>query len=96
MSYQVVIRRNSDNVKRVHVDLGEWNREMINDVETIDEYWWLEGNGGCDCNRKHLFDAVADPDAPDDDISCPCNVGPNEYSVLEARLPDGTIIPLET
>lgn len=83
MVYKIVIRRNSDGVKHVCRGFdGDWS-----------EYWWLEGNGACDCNRKRTFEEVMDPDLPEDETSCPCGSG--AYSVLEARLPDGTVIELE-
>jgi len=84
MSYKVVIRRNSDGQKRVYISNLEWDDST---------FWWTEGNGGCDCNRKRFFERVADPDWAGE---APCWTGPEpEYSILEARLSDGTIIPLE-
>lgn len=84
MAYKIVIRRNSDD--RIHVCPGFLGK--------FSEFWWSEGNGACDCNRKVIFDRVSDPESPryDPDIY-PC--GETEYSVLEARLPDGKIYRFE-
>lgn len=98
MTYKVVIRRNSDGRKHVckMPDSCKWVHPGENKAspEYDTSYWWLEGNGACDCNRKRFFDNVADEDAEDTEEACPCGEG--EYSVLEVRLNDGRVIKLET
>lgn len=35
------------------------------DSPDTDDYWWSEGNGGCDCNRAPYFGIEEDgPDGP--------------------------------
>lgn len=50
-------------------------------------YWWTEGNMSCDCNRSIIFN-----DWIDMNFEC----GEEQYSVLAAKLEDGTIIPIES
>jgi hypothetical protein len=38
-------------------ETGE-RRESCSD---FDDYWWAEGNGACDCNRRLLFGLSEDP-----------------------------------
>ena len=56
--------------------------------EGFSPYWWSEGNGGCDCNRRLLFDA--DPPAG----TC---VGSARYLItdFEAQPSDDRVLTLE-
>lgn len=65
----VTIRRGSDGVARVSDE--NWTLQ-----ENIDEpgapllFWWTEGNGGCDCNRRLFFArAAGEPDPEDYDCT---------------------------
>ena len=33
-------------------------------------YWWVEGNGACDCNRHLLFERAAGREPPADERGC--------------------------
>tara|TARA_R110000868_G_scaffold13885_2_gene64485 strand:- start:185 stop:454 length:270 start_codon:yes stop_codon:yes gene_type:complete len=59
---QVVLQRVSDGEQRTVVD---------EDSEYADgaEFWWTEGNGGCDCNRGLYFERAAGRD-PDNRMPC--------------------------
>ncbi len=82
MKHSVDIRRNSDGEVRRYERGLEWRSD----------FFWLEGNGACDCNRYQFFEeAGGRDDAYEDDAPC----GDTAYSVLRAILEDGTIIPLD-
>ncbi len=54
---QVVIVRNSDGERRI--DVPSWKPCYT----WSDEYWWTEGNMGCDCNRALCWARIdGDPD----------------------------------
>lgn len=42
-----------------------------------DEFWWAEGNGGCDCNRHLLFELAHGREPADDECVC----GSDRYAV---------------
>ena len=85
VGYKVVIRRNSDGQKRVHVSHTDYFHPCGS------AFWWEEGNGGCDCNRKLFFEQVADPEWEGETS---CNVGPNEYDIVEFRdMNNNVLIP---
>lgn len=45
------------------------------------DFWWLEGNYACDCNRKMEFDRARGMSEDEIDAgSYPCNGGPNRYT----------------
>lgn len=72
----IVIRRNSDGKIRT----AHWNNWRPWGGEAS-EYWWSDGNMGCDCNRAKLFwEAAGSPvDEPHDRHEC----GDDAFSVLE-------------
>lgn len=82
--YTVLLRRNSDGEVREYHDESEWGDSG--------EYYWLEGNASCDCNR-HLFFAWANGEklAWDDGIDCSDGL----YTAIKAILPDGAEVMLE-
>lgn len=93
MSYIVTIRKN---------DTGEIRRyecDLIWDDEGCPFWWSTDGNAGCDCNLGRNF-LRAGPDAPPadnpswnySDFDC----GETAYRPLDAYLPDGRVIPLDT
>jgi hypothetical protein len=83
MSYKVAIRRNKSGEVRIV--------EMGTDWHEASEFWWTEGNMGCDCNRHDVFQGAVD-DEPDDFYPC----GHTEYTALYAEMPDGTRIKLDS
>ena len=66
----ISLRRNSDGVVRTYTEKElKWHDHS--------EFWWSDGNAGCDCNRQLYFNRAA-PDQPqDDDSSC----GDDRFSV---------------
>lgn len=86
MTYQVLIRRNSDGVERLRTVEWDW----FKNGEHGDLYWWTEGNFGCDCNRKWEFErAYGEPISEQG----PC--GRAAYTVVKAILPNGLEIPID-
>ena len=57
--------------ERTYTDLGEWDDGA--------EYWWSDGNFGCDCNRRLEFGRAGGIEFDD----WPCNEygTPNRYIV---------------
>lgn len=53
-------------------------REFSNPQGERSPYWWLEGNYGCDCNRKMEFDRALNQETDDED-NYPCGDNPNAY-----------------
>lgn len=60
-------------------------------------FWWTEGNGSCDCNRRDFFaDAGGEPREDDDDDD-PCSFGrcgETEFELVRLTF-GGKEIPLE-
>lgn len=80
MSYTVRIRNNeTGEIRSRHHDL-EWS-----------EYWWTDGNMGCDCNLEMEF-ARAGGEEVDMNKEIPCSEG--RFTVLDAVLDDGQTITL--
>ena len=48
-------------------------------------YWWLDGNGGCDCNREIFWCSAKDVDEPEES---PC--GETRFALEYIEQPDGT------
>lgn len=59
--------------ERTYDDLGEWDEGS--------EYWWTDGNFGCDCNRGLEFGRAGGIDY-DDNITCNPYPEPNRYTVV--------------
>jgi hypothetical protein len=81
--YKVAIRNNKTKEIRLCDSGSSWNEHS--------DFWWLEGNMSCDCNRHLLFERAGgrEPELEE----CKCSDG--MYSVLYAEMPDGTRIVLE-
>lgn len=86
MPYEVEIRRNADGVTRRYRMSSDWPSDS-----DCPEFWWTEGNGGCDCNRALFFKAAGGEDNEDDDTPC----GETLYTVTKAILPDGREIRID-
>lgn len=101
MSYKIAIRRVADSVVRVyHSDL-EWREEpdahmkRLGMEQSPDEYWWTEGNGGCDCNRALFFEYAGSDREPAErcaELDPPCGEG--AYAIDYVELPSGKRIKL--
>lgn len=63
----VVIRRKSDGVTRT-CEVGLFTSQ----------WWWEEGNGRCDCNRRAAFEQSINPDYRDNG---PCSR--DEYEIVD-------------
>lgn len=89
MSYKITIRNN---------ETGEIVETDAYDFE-FSEFWWLEGNMSCNCNR-HLewLRSVPGP-RPEGDQHLnhveTMDCGDGAFSVLRATMDDGTVIELE-
>lgn len=73
MSYAVVLRENATGIERriegEDVPAGPWSEW---------EWFWTQGNYGCDCNRELIFKRH-DPEAPDvADVEC----GESRYTLV--------------
>ena len=76
MTYTVFLRNNkTEEVKEIPQD-GEW--------EEGSEFWWTEGNMGCDCNRSILFG-----DATLENAEC----GDTRYTLVKVRFEGGSWHP---
>lgn len=86
MKYKVAIRNNSTKEIRIR-DMGDipWGDSS--------EFWWTDGNFGCDCNRELEFLRAGNEEKETsiDEVRC----GEDRYSVLYAELEDGTKIIID-
>jgi hypothetical protein len=81
--YKVAIKKN---------DTGEVHLcEMDLNWEDHSEWWWTEGNMGCDCNRELQWLRAANENPSLGDVKC----SDNRFTVLYAKLPDGTKIEID-
>lgn len=79
MTYKVAIQNNETKEIRMHSESNEW----------VSDFWWTEGNGACDCNRRIMFDeAGGDEEDPNNECS------DHLYTVLYADLEDGARVIL--
>ena len=77
MNLLVQIRRNEDGA--VAEDLWpDWS---------YNRFWWEEGSGSCDCNRRAFFHSARSEDFPDD---IPCSEG--KFSVRLTDFDTKTVI----
>lgn len=90
MPYKVAIRNNATGEIRIHEGEGNWEMDDPN-TGFGSSYWWLEGNGGCDCNREALWRRAGGEDVSG--LEVPCSDG--RFAVLYAQLPNGIQVPLE-
>jgi hypothetical protein len=65
--------------------------EWRNDETSASEFWWSEGNMGCDCNRFLEFERASGRDPNPDDATCVYDDFPNgrRFLVTSIRTPDG-------
>jgi hypothetical protein len=63
--------------------------EMDMPWEDHTEFWWTEGNFGCDCNREILFERIDGKDA--DERKC----GDDRFHIPYAEMPDGARMELD-
>ncbi len=80
--YKVAIKELATGETRICAMTVPWNDHS--------EWWWTEGNFGCDCNRQATFKG------DEEYIDAECNIADNKYLVLYAELPDGTRIAIDT
>jgi len=69
---RVQIRRVADGLTRTYEDNIGFTGDTRNEAREYANYWWTDGNGGCDCNRAMVFNRAADE--PEDDIPCSDNL----------------------
>lgn len=74
----IEIRRNED---------GATSREETTQV--FSEFWWTDGNAGCDCNRRLFFCRARDEDDPEPDDPGQCSNG--KFSV-RITTPEGQVL----
>lgn len=90
MSYSVFIRCNATGEVRESKQELDWGEST--------EFWWTDGNMGCDCNRELEFVRAGGPGPSHDphwnDLQTEC--GDSRYSALYAILPDGTRVQLDS
>jgi hypothetical protein len=102
------IRRNRDGVVRVYTSDSwtsaheKWSKDearrgktrtLADSLGTI-EYWWNEGNGGCDCNRRICFHEAGGDDyepEPDEDEGVCIGGGRFDLNRLVARVDDAGV-----
>lgn len=65
---RVQIRRVADGLTRTHEDNVGFSGETRGEAGDHANYWWTDGNGGCDCNRSMIFNRAAGE--PEGDIPC--------------------------
>ncbi len=83
MSYVVKIRDNATKEIRSALQDFDWSDSSL--------FWWTEGNFGCDCNRMDEFKRAGGELCTDNEAEC----SHQKYSVLDATLPDGTVIAID-
>lgn len=71
----VTLRRVADGVERVHVDRAGFPCRVGDEADVADaidaaQFWWSDGNGGCDCNRRLFFHRAANEPYDDSRESC--------------------------
>lgn len=64
---RIQIRRVSDGTVKEGNGPDAYGRTRIDAAEAAN-YWWTDGNGGCDCNRSLYFNRFGGE--PDGDIRC--------------------------
>jgi hypothetical protein len=84
MRYKVEIKNN---------ETGEVRTRDMRDIlwHEYSDWWWTEGNFGCDCNRHLEFERAAGTEPDFDSAAC----GHEKYTAIKAILQDGTEILLD-
>jgi hypothetical protein len=75
----IVIERLSDGVLRKQVDVWNYGWPVADTVKAA-RFWWLEGNGACDCNRELTFARAGGEPVPPE---LPCSHDRYRISWLE-------------
>lgn len=90
MSFTLRLKKNSTGEIRCY----EWT---INDAEWDDgqAHYFTEGNFGCDCNRRLMFEfwAVEKKTPPEEFDRYTC--GHVAYTIIDVTLPDGSVLPVD-
>lgn len=84
MTYKVAIRNNATMEVRIADKDLEWHEAS--------EFWWTDGNFGCDCNRGDEWQRAIGT-KEDDLVDTDC--GHEKYSVLYVEFPDGKRINID-
>lgn len=82
MGYSVFIKNNET------LEIREYKEKL--DWDDSSEYWWTDGNMGCDCNRGICFDMANGVDVTINEYKC----GESKFSIEKIVLKDGTVITL--
>lgn len=86
MPYRIAIRDNATGEVREHELNVPWGEGSV---------WWLtEGNFGCDCNRRLSFIRALGREPTEDEWDN-AGCGDTAFSILHAKLPDGTLVPVD-
>lgn len=86
MPYSVWIRDRKTN-ETVRCEMPyEWYKD-----DSDDEFWWSEGNFGCDCNRLLTFERAKgnDPEMGKDDKCHYDDFPDGRFQVVSIKLPNG-------
>lgn len=79
-----MLRNNYTNEVRTYESNKGWS-----DAE---EYWWTDGNFGCDCNRHLTFIRIQGKELADNE-EAPC--GEVRYSALYVEFEDGSKVEID-
>ncbi|MDF0543318.1 hypothetical protein PX699_13250 [Sphingobium sp. H39-3-25] len=99
MSYNILMRRNATGEERLIPCDFDWEK----DAGRTDLFWWTDGNGGCDSNRRNFWTkGKREPNSsitemPEFDVDGEfihyCDTG--HFTVVKAILPDGREILID-
>lgn len=84
MSYTVRIKNNATGEIRA-------SRQIDLPWEEHSDFWWLEGDMGCDCNRELEFRRAGGENIDVGDTEC----SDGRFRVIDATLDDGRVIVLQ-
>lgn len=90
MSYVATIVDNATGERReAPMDL-EWHDEGS-------EFWWTEGNFGCDCNRFLEYERAGGREPDEDEVKCifPGFESRHRFSVPFITFPDGSRVKID-
>lgn len=75
------------------------SRECEMEIEWHDasEFWWTEGNFGCDCNRMLTFERAGGREPDEDEVQCvyPGFERRHRYSVPHVTLANGSRVAID-
>lgn len=74
---EYTIRENATGIERTKSDP---------DLGSLCDFWWVEGNMACDCNRKLEWYRAGPEDQPDldPDVDFPCSEG--KYTLVSVKV----------